>query len=176
MLEKNNCNKCDDGFKEAVCIHTDKVYDSCRDKDCIENIRVYLTAQGQGVVDHAINVKCTKAEVIWIFSDIEPVPFNRGYYSVDLKIFFRITLDVFTNLGRPTAVEGIATYDKKVILFGSEGNAKTFSSRYREEGADIQLWAKNNYPVAQIDVSVTTIGGRKETKKNRKKIYYLLDI
>ena len=23
----------DGGFKEAVCIHTDKVYDSCRDKD-----------------------------------------------------------------------------------------------------------------------------------------------
>lgn len=24
-------DKCNEGFKEAVCIHTDKVYDSCRE-------------------------------------------------------------------------------------------------------------------------------------------------
>ncbi len=34
----DNCNDncdhpCDTNFREAVCIHTDKVYDSCRDKD-----------------------------------------------------------------------------------------------------------------------------------------------
>ena len=28
----NNCQA--DGFNEAVCIHTDKIYDQCRDKDC----------------------------------------------------------------------------------------------------------------------------------------------
>ena len=73
-----NCNDkcgkdfpCDTNFREAVCIHTDKIYDSCRDKDCLENIRVYLTACGQEVVDKAINVKCTKAEVIWVFSEVE---------------------------------------------------------------------------------------------------------
>ena len=149
----SNCqNNCDRSFKEAVCIHTDKVYDSCRDKDCLENIRVYLTAQGQGIVDRAINVKCTKAEVIWIFSDIEPVPFNRGFYSVDLKYFFRITLAVFTGLGRPIEVEGLATFDKKVILFGSEGNAKIFASKYKEDAFDSQLWRKTNMPSAVVEV------------------------
>lgn len=121
------------GFKEAVCIHTDKIYDSCRDKDCLENLRVYLTAEGQCVVDRAISVKCTKAEVIWVFSDIESVPFNRGYYSVDLKYYFKITLAVYAGLGRPTEVEGLATFDKRVILFGSEGNAKVFASRYKDD-------------------------------------------
>ena len=88
--------ECGTNFREAVCIHTDKVYDSCRDKDCLENIRVYLTNSAQDIVDRAINVKCTKAEIIWVFSDIEPVPFNRGFYSVDLKYFFKITLAVLT--------------------------------------------------------------------------------
>lgn len=152
MIEKNCHNKCEQGFKEAVCIHTDKVYDSCRDKDCLENIRVYLTAQGQCIVDRAINVKCTKAEVIWIFSDIEAVPFNRGFYSVDLKYFFRITLAVFTGIGRPTEVEGLATFDKKVILFGSEGNAKIFASKYKEDAFDPQLWKKTNMPSAIVEV------------------------
>lgn len=148
MSDKCNNNS----FKEAVCIHTDKVYDSCRDKDCLENIRVYLTAGGQCVVDRAINVKCTKAEIIWVFSDIESVPFNRGYYSVDLKYFFRITLAVFTGLGRPTEVEGLATFDKKVILFGSEGTAKVFASKYKEDAFDPQLWRKTNMPNAVVEV------------------------
>ena len=25
--------------REAVCIHTKKIYDSCRDKDCIEDLK-----------------------------------------------------------------------------------------------------------------------------------------
>lgn len=58
-------------FREAVCIHTDKIYDSCRDKDCVEDLRVYLTNCGQEVVDRAINAKVTKAEVIWVFTDVE---------------------------------------------------------------------------------------------------------
>ena len=156
---KDNCNnRCvgnantDKCFKESVCIHTDKVYDSCRDKDCLENVRVYLTAAGQNIVDNAINVKCTKAEIIWVFSDIEAVPFNRGFYSIDLKYFFRITLAVFTGLGRPTEVEGLATFDKKVILFGSEGNAKVFASKYKEDAFDSQLWRKTNMPNAVVEV------------------------
>ena len=145
-------DKCHEGFKEAVCIHTDKVYDSCRGKDCLENIRVYLTANGQSIVDRAMNVKCTKAEIIWVFSDIEAVPFNRGFYSVDLKYFFRITLAVFTGLGRPTEVEGLATFNKKVILFGSEGTAKIFASKYKEDAFDPQLWRKTNMPNAIVEV------------------------
>lgn len=145
-------DKCNDGFKEAVCIHTNKVYDSCRDKDCVENIRVYLTAKGQEIIDCAINVKCTKAEIIWVFSDIEPVPFNRGFYSIDLKYFFKITLQAFTGVGRPTKVEGLATFDKKVILFGSEGNAKVFASRFKEDAFDAQLWKKTNMPQAIVEV------------------------
>ena len=99
----NDCGRerkypCDTNFREAVCVHTDKIYDSCRDKDCLENVRVYLTSCGQDIVDRAINVKCTKAEVIWVFTDIEAVPFNRGFYSVDLKYFFKVTLAVLTEV------------------------------------------------------------------------------
>lgn len=148
----NSCNKGACGNTDNVCIQTKKIYDSCRDKECVENLRVYLTESGQCLLDRAVSVKARRAEIIWIYSDVEPVAFNRGYYSIDLKFFFKVTLDIFTGLGRPTTVEGIATYDKKVILFGSEGNAKTFSSKYKYDGADIQLWKKNNLPVAQIDV------------------------
>lgn len=142
---------CED-MNNAVCIHTDKVYDSCKDKDCIEDARVFLTACGQELVDKAVNIKCRKAEVIWAFPDVEPIPFNKGYYSVDIKFFFKITLDVFTGVGRPTQVEGLATFDKKVILFGSEGAAKVFESRYSYDSFDEQLWQKTNMPKAVVEV------------------------
>lgn len=148
----DNNNNCGTNFREAVCIHTDKIFDSCRDKDCLEDVRVYLTQSGQEVVDRAISVKCTKAEIIWVFTDIESVPFNRGFYSIDLKYFFKVYLNVFTGVGRPVAVEGLATFNKRVILFGSEGNAKIFSSKYKQNDFDVQLWRKTNMPYAVVEV------------------------
>ena len=84
-----------------------------------------------------------KKSVLWS-TDVEPVPFDRGFYSIDLQYFFKVTLQVYTGVGRPTEVEGLAAFDKKVILFGSEGNAKVFESKFREEAFDAQLWKKTN--------------------------------
>ena len=151
ICASNYTNGCNDP-KDAVCIHTDKIYDSCKDKDCIEDARVYFTAAAQEVTDRAVNVKCRKSEIIWVFTDVEPVPFNRGYFTVDLKFFFKITLDVFTGVGKPCKVEGLASFDKKVILFGSEGSAKVFESRYRYDSFDEQLWQKTNMPKAIVEV------------------------
>lgn len=111
-----------------------------------------MTQCGQEVVDRAINVKCSKAEIIWVFTDIESVPFNRGFYSIDLRYFFRVVLQVFTGVGRPTEVEGLATFNKRVILFGSDGNAKIFSSKYKQNDFDPQLWKKTNMPYAVVEV------------------------
>ena len=72
-------------IKEAVCIHTDKVYDACKDKDCIVDARVYVTPCGQELIDRSINIKVRKAEIIWVYTDVEEVPFNRGFYTVDRK-------------------------------------------------------------------------------------------
>ena len=143
---------CTPNFREAVCIQTDKVYDSCREKDCLEDLRVFFTRKNQEIIDRAINVKCRKSEIIWVFTDVEPVSFNRGFFTVNIKFFFRITLDVFTNVGRPTEVEGLATFDKMVILFGSEGKAKIFQSKFKEDAFDPQLWKKTNLPKAKVEV------------------------
>ena len=57
-------------IKEAVCIHTDKVYDSCRDKECLQDLRVYFTVEDQAIVDNATSVKITKSEVLWVYTDV----------------------------------------------------------------------------------------------------------
>lgn len=140
------------GFKEAVCVDINKIYDCCRDKDCMVDLEVYLTCAGKSLVDRAINVKANTAEILWVFIDVEPVPFNRGFYTVDIKFFFKIKFDAFLGVGRPCEFEGLATFDKRVILFGSEGNARIFSSKFVPQGNDIQKKVKTNMPEAVVEV------------------------
>lgn len=139
-------------IKEAVCIHTNKVFDSCRDKECLQDLRVYPTHESQGILDRAINVKPKKAELLWAYIDVEAVPFNRGFYTVDVKYFYKITADAFCGVGRPQEIEGLATFDKRTVLFGSEGNAKIFSSKYVPGANDMQMLEKTNLPVAVVEV------------------------
>jgi len=143
-----------DEIKNSVCVHTDKVYDSCKDKDCIEDARVYFSAQDQDLIDRAISVKSKKAEVIWAYPDVEAIPFNCGYYTVDIKFFFKITLEVCLGHGKPICVEGLAVFNKKVVLFGSEGTAKIFTSQYNPDaGCESEfLWQKTNLPKAIVEV------------------------
>ena len=118
----------DASIREAVSIHTKKIYDSCRDKDCLEDIRVYLTAQSQQLIENAVSVRAKSAELIYASIDVKPVTFNRGFYSVDIRFFYKITGEAYAVINNPSEIVGLAVCDKRVILFGSEGNAKIFSS------------------------------------------------
>ena len=115
-------------IREAVCIHTKKVYDSCRGKDCLEDLRLYPTQTSQAAIDRALSVKAGTAELLCAYIDVEPVGFNRGFYTVDVRYFYRVTAAAFVGAARPVEVSGLAVFDKRVILFGSEGGAKVFAS------------------------------------------------
>ena len=67
------------GIREAVCIHTRKIYDSCKDKDCVEDLRLYPTASSQAVIDRAISLKAGKAELLYAYIDVEPMGYHREF-------------------------------------------------------------------------------------------------
>ena len=136
------------GAREAVCIHTKKIYSSCRDKDCIEDLRFYPTATAQSVLSTAQGLRGGSAELIYTFVDVEPVNFNRGYYTVDMHFFYRITLQALNGSTRYTEIEGLATFDKRVVLFGSESGAKIYSSIPEANAIDAPLNLTANLPTA----------------------------
>lgn len=138
-------------IREAVCIHTKKIFDSCRDKDCLEDLRFYPTQSSKAVIDRALSIKPGTAELLHVYIDVEPVGFNRGFYTVDVRYFYRITADAFVGAARPVSVCGLAVFDKRVILFGSEGSAKVFSSDYVQDGLDEQMMGKTNLPTAVVE-------------------------
>ena len=79
MAEQNVTGAPCEEFKEAVFKEAGRIYDSCSDKDCIEDLRIYFTAENQAIVDQAVSIKTKEAEVVAVFLDVEPVPFNQGF-------------------------------------------------------------------------------------------------
>ena len=139
------------GIREAVCIHTRKIFDSCRDKDCVEDLRLYPT----------VSLKAGQAELLYAYIDVEPVGFNRGYFTVDVRYFYRVTADAFVGAARPVSICGLAVFDKRAILFGSEGSAKVFSSNSRVDDLDEQNLMSTNLPVAVVKVTAPKQAGKK---------------
>ncbi len=149
------------GIREAVCVHTRKIMDACRDKDCVEDLRVYLTQSSQCALDKALCVKAGKAELLFVSTDVEPISFNKGFYTVDVRYFYRITADAFVGAARPVEISGLAVFDKRVILFGSEGSSKSFSSEMSLDALDSQSLPRINQPIAVVEVVDPLVLGMK---------------
>ena len=144
----------ENGYREAVCIDAGRVYDSCSDKDCLEDLRVYFTERDQMIVDHAVSVRAKRVEVVTTYIDVEALPFNRGYYACDLTFFFEVEVDVFSGRAMPcTSVCGLGIFQKKVILYGSEGSVKVFNSEYRSDCSDPQGMPTRNLPRCSVQVA-----------------------
>lgn len=126
MSESNNC------FKEAVCVEVQRVFDSCSDRDFICGLPVMLNEESPVITDDmdVVRTRCVEAEVTRI--SVDEVPFKRGYYSVDITYRFKVTAEAFSHgscRGQTgTVICGTALWNKRVILYGSEGNAKIFTS------------------------------------------------
>lgn len=115
----------DDCIKEAVCIDTAKIMDSCKDKDCIEDLRVYPTMSSLDSVLGAFSVRPKAAELIHSTVKVEGIALNRGYYTVDVTYYYRVLGEAFPS---GQSVAGLAVFDKRLMLYGSEGRVKSYSS------------------------------------------------
>ncbi|MDO4743109.1 MAG: hypothetical protein Q4B04_03625 [bacterium] len=149
---KSNCPAPSGAFKEAVCIDAGRVYDSCCDRDCLEDLRCYFSPNNQDIINNALSVRVKSAEVLNVYVDVEPVSFNHGFYACDMTFFFLLEFDVFTApRSCPKTIKGIAFHEKKVILYGSEGSVKTFSNEITlEDNLDIQSLPSNNMPRCNV--------------------------
>ena len=65
--------------RETCCIETGRIFDSCRDRDCFENVRVSLTDCGCDIINRTGNVRAKDASIAWTYIGIDPVRFNRGF-------------------------------------------------------------------------------------------------
>lgn len=112
----------------TVCIDTERVMDSCRDRDCYEDVRIFVTEIGQRILDTSCNILVQSTGVLWANVALNEVAFNDGFYQLTIKYYIKLTLEGCSGTGKGQIFEGLAIVQKVVILYGGEGNASVFRS------------------------------------------------
>lgn len=155
MSEQNrDALRCDpQDLRQAMSIHTRKITDSCRDKDCIEDLRVYLTTGSQAILDTAANARVRCAELLTTYIDVEPVAFDRNHYCIDMTFYYRILADAMVGNTRPTTLYGLAAFSKRAVLCGEDSRAHIYRSNTRIGGYDGASLLHANRPVAVVEVT-----------------------
>lgn len=158
QVQSQNSNQ-NDSDCDAVCIDAARIYDSCGAKDCLRDLPVMFKCEDQDIVENACSCKVCKVSVITSTVNVDPVAFHRGFYSVDMVFYFAVTCEVYsTAASLPTTITGLATYAKRVVLYGSDGCVKTFSSE--ESGMncscpedECNCCHRENVPKATVQIS-----------------------
>ena len=165
MLEnRNNNNTLSCNSRGTVAIDTQRILDSCRDRDCFENARVYLTASGEEILQNAANVRTRAVELLWAYVGVDEVPFNCGFYRITVRYYVQVDLEACV-AGRTQSFRGISIFEKDVVLFGGEGRVTTFSSSPENNSCNIASvdTASSNAPVAVVEtVEPIVLGTRLE--------------
>lgn len=141
--------------RDMVCIETNRVLDSCRDRDCFENARVFLTDFGNEILERTNSVRVKRACISSTSIHIDPVQFNRGFYSVSIRFYVSLELEACVGNGRSQEFDGVAVLEKRVILFGSESNVNIFKSNPDASdycGKPSTCGQSRNVPIAVVEV------------------------
>ena len=131
-------------LRQAMSIHTRKITDSCRDKDCIEDLRVYLTTCSQSVLENATSVRVRCAELLHTAMDVTPVAFDRSHYCIEVTFYYRILVDAVVQGCRPATLYGLSVFSKKAVLCGEDAKSHVYLSS--------QHGIADNAPVAAVEV------------------------
>lgn len=144
------CGAATSAPRETVCIDTQRILDSCRDRDCYEDMRVFLTDCGQDILDRTTNIRILCGEIQSCNVSIEPVDFSRGFYRVCVRYYIKLQCQACVARGCTQDFDGIVVCDKSVVLFGSEGSVHVFRS-----GADFcsedEAVSGDNTPTAVVE-------------------------
>lgn len=118
----------------AVVIDTYQVFDSCRDRDCFENTKVFLDELGQNIIEHTTNVRTKCAEICSSSISVEPVQLSRGFYRVSVRFYVKLELEACMCPGKIQTFTGLAVTEKSTVLYGGEGSVHVFRSNSLQDG------------------------------------------
>lgn len=156
--------------KESVCIDTYRVLDSCRDRDCFENVKVYLTEFGQEIINRTDNIRSKCAHIVRTCISVDPVQFNRGFYQVTIRFYVKLSFEACLNMHRTQEFDGIAVVEKKAVLYGSEGCVSIYRSGINDDFCCNDETAASYYtnmPIATVEVAAPVVLGTKVVEPSR---------
>lgn len=122
-------NACSAPCNNALSADITRIYDSCADRDCLENLEVVFPEQDAALIETACSVKATNCSILTAYVDMDEVSYNRGCYAVECTYYFLVDFNVYqAGSGTPDAMQGVCTFTKRSMLYGASGEVNTFSS------------------------------------------------
>lgn len=146
---------CNQPPSDTVCIETHRMLDSCRDRDCFENVKVFLTDLGQDIINHTTQVRAKDACIAWTYIGIDPVQFNRGFYTITIRFYIKIVFEGCICPGKSQEFDGIAVLEKQVVLWGGESCVSIFRSSGESSGFCAEpepCYKEHALPTAVVEV------------------------
>lgn len=136
----------------GVPIKVNRVFDSCSDKDCFRGLQVTLDIGELPSDVTIVKSRCVTVDEVCI--SVDAVPFNKGFYSVDLTFTFSLEILAYERAcTAPTVYTGTAFATKNCILYGSESSIKTFFSDGTDStGTTDECCNTVNLPTASVSV------------------------
>ncbi len=147
-----------------VLIDTYQVFDSCRDRDCFEDTRVFLDELGQGLIEHTSQVRVKTAEICSAAISVDPVQLSRGFYRVTVRCYVKLECEACVCPGRAQSFAGIAVTEKETVLYGGEGEVRVFRSNAVSDSfcsAPCQGEMTTNLPIAVVETVDPIVLGTK---------------
>ncbi len=161
MPENRNigCGGIDFG-RDTVYIDTNRILDSCRDKDCFEDAMVYLLSADSDILSSCVNIRTKSADIVAANISVDEIPFSPGFYQINIRMFIKIKFEACLNNSRTEDIRGLCVLDKSVILYGGEGNIGIFRSS--QCGSDfcsgiLTNKKETNLPTAVFEVAAPVI-------------------
>ena len=160
---RNTCNGLSFDGRGTVCIDTMRVLDCCRDRDCFEDTRVYLSQEGENIINNATGVRLKCAKLIWAYVGVDDIPFNRGFYRVTVRYYIKVEGEGCMGIGKSQCFTGIAVLEKEVVLYGGEGTLVSYSSSPENNYCNIGNLdtVSDNSPTAIVETVEPIILGQK---------------
>lgn len=147
-----------------VLIDTYQVFDSCRDRDCFEDTRVFLDELGQSLIEHTSQVRVKSAEICSAAISVDPMQLSRGFYRVTVRCYVRLECESCVCPGRSQTFSGIAVTEKETVLYGGEGEVRVFRSNAVSDSfcsTPCQGEMTTNLPVAVVETVDPIVLGTK---------------
>lgn len=147
----------------TVCIDTMRVLDGCRDRDCFEDVRVYLSACGEQILANSGNLRTRSAKLLWAYVGVDEVPFNCGFYQVSVRYYIEVEFEACVAVGKSQCFKGLVALEKDVILYGGEGRAYSFASSPNNTYCSINDYntGSSNDPTAIVETVEPIVLGTK---------------
>lgn len=155
--------------RDTFGIETGRILDACRDRDCFEDQRVFLTGIGDDMLLRNGNVRVKSAEIIGANIAVDPVQFNRGFYTVLIRFYVRCNCEACLPIGQTQEFDGIAVLEKRVVLFGGESNVNIFRSQGNGNFCALPepITGQRNLPEAVVEVVDPIVLGARVVERRR---------